>query len=111
MLFELVFEVATRLFGLVGLTFTKLSAWLPVVALTFITGSRQVSGVSRSNGFSARSGGFMHLRVPSGTSMPSVAANICACSIDVVGVSNAKMAASIIRRRRLFMCVRVNRAG
>ena len=58
-----VFEVATRLFGLVGLTFTKLSAWLPVVALTLTTGSRQVSGVnSRSVGFGARSWGFMHLR-------------------------------------------------
>ena len=40
------FEVATRLFVLVGLTFTKLSAWLPVVALTFTTGSRQASGAN-----------------------------------------------------------------
>ena len=35
----MVFEVATRLFVLVGLTSTKLSAWLPVVALTFTTGA------------------------------------------------------------------------
>ena len=71
MLFELVFEVATRLFGLVGLTLMKLSAWLPVVALTLTTGSRQVSGTnSRSVGLGARSLGIMHLRVPSGTSMP-----------------------------------------
>ena len=56
MLFELVFEVATRLFGLVGLTLMKLSAWLPVVALTLTTGSRQVSGTnSRSVGLGARS--------------------------------------------------------
>ena len=78
------FEVATRLFVLVGLTFTKLSAWLPVVALTLTTGSRQVSGVNnRSIGFGARSLGFMHLRVPSGTSIPSVAASTCACKMDV----------------------------
>ena len=37
------------LFGLVGLTLMKLSAWLPVVALTLITGSRQASGVKSSN--------------------------------------------------------------
>src|SRR5882724_3183437 len=98
------FEVATRLSVLVGLTFTKLSAWLPVVALMFITGSTQVNGTSRSVGFGARSLGFMHLRVPSGTSMPSVAAGICACRIDVVGVSNAKTVASIVRRRRVFIC-------
>src|SRR5947207_10798194 len=54
MLAALVFEVATRLFGLVGLTFMKLSAWLPVVALTFTTASRQASGVNtRSTGFTA----------------------------------------------------------
>src|SRR5262249_59221423 len=55
------FEVATMLFGLVGLTFTKLSAWLPDAALTLTTGSRQVSGRKSSNGFGARTGGFMHL--------------------------------------------------
>src|SRR3954449_5758590 len=81
------FEVATRLFVLVGLTFTKLSAWLPAVALTLTTASRQVSGVNRSIGFTARSLGFMHLRVPSGTLMPSVAASTCACRIDVAGVT------------------------
>src|SRR5213078_5275987 len=71
MLAELVFEKATRLFVLVGLTSTKLSAWLPSVALTLTTGSRQVSGTnSRSVGFGARSVGIMHLRVPSGTSLP-----------------------------------------
>ena len=76
------FEVATRLFGLVGLTLMKLSAWLPVVALTLTTGSRQVSGInSRSVGFGARSLGIMHLRVPSGTSMPPFAAGIRACKI------------------------------
>src|SRR5262252_516619 len=99
------FEVATMLFGLVGLTFTKLSAWLPVVALTFTTGSRQLSGLNSSNGFGARSGGFMHLRVRSGTAMCLVPAGPCACDVDVEGVSNAKTAASIIRRRRVFMSV------
>ena len=73
---------------LVGLTMMKLSAWLPVVALTLTTGSRQASGTnSRSVGFGARSYGFMHLRVPSGTSMPLVACSICACKMDVAGVS------------------------
>ena len=100
------FEVATRLFGLVGLTFMKLSAWLPVVALTFTTGSRQVSGTnSRSVGLGARSFGIMHLRVPSGTSMPSVAATTCACKMDVAGVRNAKTAARTVRWRRVFICV------
>src|SRR6266516_7107194 len=99
------FEVATRLFVLVGLTFTKLSAWLSSVALTLTTASRQVSGVNRSIGFGARSLGFMHLRVPSGTSMPSVAASTWACKVDVVGVRNAKTAASTVRWRRVFICV------
>src|SRR5438034_5848690 len=99
------FEVATRLFVLVGLTFTKLSAWLPAVALTFTTGSRQVSGVNRSIGFTARSLGFIHLRGSSGTLMPSVAASTCACKVDMVGVRNAKTVASIVRRRRVFICV------
>src|SRR5438094_1900117 len=99
------FEKATRLFVLVGLTTTKLSAWLPSVALTLTTASRQVSGVNRSIGFGARSLGFMHLRVPSGTSMPSVAASTWACKVDVVGVSNAKTAASTVRWRRVFICV------
>src|SRR5882757_4979227 len=88
------FEVATRLFVLVGLTFTKLSAWLPAVALTLTTASKQVSGVKRSIGFGARSLGFMHLRVPSGTSIPPVGASTCACKIDVAGVRNAKTAAN-----------------
>src|SRR5437667_8648810 len=92
------FEVATMLFVLVGLTFTKLSAWLPAVALTLATASRHVSGVNRSIGFTVRSLGFMHLRVPSGTSIPSVAASTCACKVDVAGVRNAKTAASIVRR-------------
>src|SRR6266481_3191416 len=95
------FEVATMLFGLVGLTFTKLSAWLPVVALTLTTGSRQVSGVnSKSVGFGARSLGFMHLRGSSGTSIPLFAASTWACRIDVVGATNAKTAASKVRWRR-----------
>src|SRR5207248_7272982 len=99
------FEKATRLFGFVGLTFTKLSAWLPVVALTLTTGSRQVSGVNRSVGTGARYLGFMHLRVPSGTSGPSVAASTCACKVDMVAMRKAKMAASVVRRRRMFICV------
>src|SRR5262249_56964334 len=41
------FEVATTLFVLVGLTFTKLSAWLPSVALTFTTASTQATGANR----------------------------------------------------------------
>jgi hypothetical protein len=91
---------------LVGLTFTKLSAWLPAVALTLTTGSRQVSGTnSRSVGFGVRSVGIMHLRVPSGTSISSVAVRICACNMDVAGVRNEKTAASIVRRRRVFICM------
>ena len=98
------FEVATRLFGLVGLTFMKLSAWLPAVALTFTTGSKQASGTNnRSIGFTGRSWGFMHLRVPSGTSIPSVAVSICACKVDVVGVMSARRAASMVRLRRVFI--------
>ena len=76
---------------------------IAVVALTLTTGSRQVSGVnSKSVGFGARSLGFMHLRVPSGTLIP-IAASICACKMDVAGVRSAKT--SMVRRRRLFMCV------
>src|SRR6266550_4725975 len=99
------FEVATMLFVLVGLTFTKLSAWLPAVALTLATASRHVRGVNRSVGLGARSLGFMHLRVPSGTSMPSVAASTCACKVDVAGVRNAKTVASTVRWRRVFISV------
>src|SRR5262245_40787009 len=98
------FEVATRLFGLVGLTLMKLSAWLPVVALTFTTASRQATGTNnRSFGFCGRSGGFMHLRVPSGTLIPWGVVWTCACEVDVVGMMNARRAASIIRLRRVFM--------
>src|SRR4029450_4614161 len=92
------FEVATRLFVFVGLTFTKLSAWLPVVALTLTTASRQARGASRSNGFGARSLGLMHLRVPAGTSMPPVAGSTCACKMDPTSVRNAKAAKSVVRR-------------
>src|SRR5205814_2204233 len=91
------FDVATILFVLVGLTLTKLSAWLPAVALTLTTASRQVSGVNRSIGFDARSLGFRHLRVPSGTSMPPVGASTCACKLDLIGASNAKTVASRVR--------------
>src|SRR5437763_7866203 len=105
------FEVATRLFVLVGLTFTKLSAWLPAVALTLTTASRQVSGVKRSIGFGARSLGFMHLRVPSGTSKPPAGASSCACKMGVAGVSNAKTVARLIRWRRVFMWILIDAAG
>jgi hypothetical protein len=83
----------------------KLSAWLPVVALTLTTGSKQVSGLNSSNGFGARSGGFMHLRVPSGTSMRFVGATTCPYNIDAEGVSKTKTAAKIVRWRRVFMSV------
>src|SRR5438309_9622882 len=109
MLAELVFEMATRLFVLVGLTTTKLSAWLPGVALTFTTGSKQERGANRSLGTGARSLGFMHLRVPSGTSMAS-GPSTRACKVNVEGVRNAKTAASAIRRRRLFILIRRVRA-
>ena len=46
----MVFEKATRLFVLVGLTTTKLSAWLPAVALTFTTGATQASGIEQIGG-------------------------------------------------------------
>jgi hypothetical protein len=96
MLFELVFEVATRRFGLVGSTFRKLSAWLPVVALTFTTASKQAIGVNnRSLGFTGPSLGNMHFLVPSGTSIaPGVRASICG---DVAVVRKAKTAASTVR--------------
>src|SRR5215213_5887601 len=93
------------LFVLVGLTFMKLSAWLPVVALTFTTGSAQTNGTNRSVGLGARSGGFMHLRVPSGTSMPSVAARTCAFRTDVADVRSAKTVARMVRWRRVFIYV------
>src|SRR5436190_20322381 len=99
------FEKATRLFVLVGLTTTKLSAWLPSVALTFTTGSRQANGANRSLGTGARSLGFMHLRGSSGTLIPSVAASTCACKLDVAGARNAKTAVSAIRQRRAFICI------
>src|SRR5215831_20941724 len=67
----LMFEKATRLFVLVGLTTTKLSAWLPSVALTFTTASTQANGSNRLLITGARSLGFMHLRGSSGTSMRS----------------------------------------
>ena len=90
---------------LVGLTTTKLSAWLPSVALTFTTGSRQANGANRSVGTGARSLGFMHLRGSSGTLIPSVAASTCARKVDVASVRNAKTAASVVRGRRVFKCV------
>src|SRR5436309_15558162 len=99
------FEVATRLFVLVGLTFTKLSAWLPAVALTLTTASRQASGVNGSIGFGARSLGFMHLRGSSGRSMPPVAGSSCACNMNVAGVRNAIAVTSIGRRRSVFIFV------
>src|SRR5206468_5342827 len=99
------FEVATMLFVLVGLTFTKLSAWLPSVALTFTTGSRQANGANRLVGTGARSLGFMHLRGSSGTSMPSVAASTSACKVAAAGVRNARTAANAVRRRRAFICI------
>src|SRR5947208_10118037 len=105
MLAELVFEKATRLFVLVGLTSTKLSAWLPGVALTFTTGSRQPNGANRLVSTGARSLGFMHLRGRSGTLMPSVAPSTCACKRDVAGVRNAKTAKSAVRPRRAFICI------
>src|SRR5438876_6299000 len=104
MLLLVVFEMATRLFVLVGLTTTKLSSWLPAVALTFITGAEQASGTNRSVGIGTPYFDFMHLRVPSGTSMLS-GPSIRACSAGVVGVRKAKPAASAVRRRRVFICV------
>ena len=46
----------------------------------------------------------MHLRVPSGTSIPLVAVRTCACKMDVAGVINARIAASIVR---LEACVHI----
>jgi hypothetical protein len=82
----------------------KLSDSLPDLTLTFVTGAVQVNGtdgLKRLESSSARSWGFMHLRVPSGTSMaPLVRASICG---DVAGVINARIAASIVRLRRVFI--------
>src|SRR5262245_58379992 len=106
MLAELgLFEVATMRFGFVGSTFMKLSAWLPLVALALITGSRQVNGLNSSKCWGARSGGFMHLRVPSGTAGCLVVTDTCACNIVSEGVRKTKMAARIVRWRRVFMSV------
>src|SRR5947207_15581164 len=85
MLLLVVFEMATRLFVLVGLTTTKLSAWLPAVALTFTTGAEQASGTNRSAGIGTRFCGLIHLRVPSGTSMAS-GPSTRACRAELVGV-------------------------
>src|SRR5215210_4067054 len=63
MLLEVVFEKATMLLVLVGLTTTKLSAWLPAVALTFTTGAVQTSGGKISGNIGARGWGLMHLRM------------------------------------------------
>src|SRR5436190_15115910 len=104
MLLVVVFEMATRLFVLVGLTTTKLSAWLPAVALTFTTGAEQASGTNRSAGTGTRFCGLIHLRVPSGTSMPK-GASTRACRADVVDARKAKTEASGVRRRRVFICV------
>src|SRR5437667_6931076 len=92
MLLLVVFEMATRLFVLVGLPTTKLSSWPPAVALTFTTGAEQASGTKRSVGIGTPYFDFMHLRVPSGTSMLS-GPSIRACSAGVMGVRKAKMAA------------------
>ena len=100
------FEVATRLFVLVGLTLMKLSAWLRSVALTLTTGSTQVSGTNnRSVGLGARSCGITHLRVPSGTSIPPGVVATCACKMDVAGVKSAKTETSAVRWRRVFIHV------
>src|SRR5437773_7179518 len=104
MLLVVVFEMATRLLVLVGLTTTKLSSWLPAVALTFITGAEQASGTNKSVGTGTPYFVFMHLRVPSGTSMLS-GPGIRACRAGVVGARKAKTAASAIRRRRVFIGV------
>src|SRR5436190_383658 len=110
MLLVVVFEMATRLLVLVGLTTTKLSSWLPAVALTFTTGAEQASGTNRSVGTGTRLPGFLHihLRVPSGTSMP-MGASIRACRAELAGARKAKTAASAVRRRRVFMLMRRKR--
>ena len=104
MLLVVVFEMATRLLVLVGLTTTKLSSWLPAVALTFTTGAKQASGTNRSVGTGTPYFVFMHLRVPSGTSMPS-GPSTRASRAELAGMRKAKTAASAIRRRRVFIGV------
>jgi len=99
------FEVATMLFGLVGLTLMKLSAWLPVVALTLTTGSRQLSGLNNWKDFGARCGGMMHLRGASDTLISPVRASSCPWKMNEMAVRNAKTTASIVRRRRVFIGV------
>src|SRR5438105_14624337 len=96
MLLLVVFEKATRLFVLVGLTTTKLSAWLPAVALTFTTGAVQTNGTDgarRSVGTHGRSLGFMHLRVPSRTWMLPRDAGTSARQAGGRGVRKTKEAA------------------
>src|SRR5204863_2439583 len=103
MLLVVVFEMATRLFVLVGLTTTKLSSWPPAVALTFTTGAEQARGTNRSAGTGTRFSSLIHLRVPSGTSMP-MGASIRACRAELAGARKAKMAASAVKRKRVFIC-------
>jgi len=93
------------LFGLVGLTLMKLSAWLPVVALTLSTGSRQLSGLNSWKDFVARCGARMHLRGDSDTLISAVRASSCPWKMNVTAVRSAKTTASIVRRRRVFIRV------
>src|SRR5438477_9843004 len=109
MLLVVVLERTTRLFVLVGLTTTKLSDWLPAVALTFTTGAVQANGTNEPRGVGSRSGGFIHLRVPSGTSIP-IGASTRAWSEDVVGARRARTAANAIRCRGVFMLMRLVRS-
>ncbi|PYJ08220.1 MAG: hypothetical protein DMF06_13330 [Verrucomicrobia bacterium] len=105
-LLEVVFERATRLLVLVGLTTTKLSAWLPVVALALTTAIVQANGTKPLTGVGIRFCGLIHLRVPSGTSMPSgAAASTCACRANGAGVRKTKTAARAVRRRRKFIII------
>src|SRR5213076_3120838 len=97
----------TRLLVLVGLTTTKLSAWLPVVALVLTTAIVHANGTNPLTGVAVRFCGLIHLRVPSGTSIPSgAAASTCACRAIGAGVRKAKTAARAVRRgRSKFMVV------
>ena len=93
------------MFVLVGLTITKLSAWLPAVALTLTTGSRQINGVNGIGRFRYTTFGFIHLRVPSGTSMPLGRRQHLGVQGGCGGHEEGENGGKRVKRRRVFIGV------
>ena len=95
---------------LVGLTITKLSAWLPDVALTFTTGARQASGANRLVGFGATVFGLYTFACPVGHIDAFGVASTCACKADCRREEGEK-AASTVRLRRVFILFLIDAAS